>query len=109
MLGLCHRKQRALGWHLGQLHILGQVDQHRARAPLTGDGEGFGDHLRQIGHIGHHEGVLGAGEGHAEHVDLLKRIGADGGTGHLTADGHQRHRIEQRLRQTGHQIGGTGA
>ena len=53
--------------------------------------------------------MLGAGEGHAEHVDLLKRIGADGGTGHLTADGHQRHRIEQRLRQTGHQIGGAGA
>ncbi|MNZ52061.1 hypothetical protein D3C78_698950 [compost metagenome] len=108
-LWLLHRKQRALGRHGGQLHILGKIDEHRTRTPLGGDGEGFRQHPTQIGSIGHHEGVLGAGEGHAEHVDLLKRIGAHGGAGDLTADGDQGHGIEQRLRQAGHQVGGPRA
>ena len=108
-VGFLHGKQRALRGNGGQLHILGQVDEHGARTPFGGDGEGFGNDPSQIRRVSHHEGVLGAGEGHAEHVDLLKRIGPDGGAGHLTADGHQRHRIEQRLRQTGYQIGGAGA
>ncbi|MNK57056.1 hypothetical protein D3C87_761060 [compost metagenome] len=108
-LWLLHRKQRALGRHGGQLHILGKVDKHRTRTPLGGDGEGFRQHPTQIGGIRHHEGVLGAGKGHAEHVDLLKRIGTDGSASHLTADGHQGHGIEQRLRQAGHQVGGPRA
>ena len=108
-LGLLHRKQRALGRHGGQLHILGKIDQHRTRAPFGSDGKGFRQHPAQIGGIRHHEGVLGAGERHTEYIDLLKRIGTDGGAGDLTADGDQGHGIEQRLRQAGHQVGGSRA
>lgn len=90
---------------VGDLHVLGQVDQHRPGASFAGDAERFTHHLREILHTPHQKAVLDDRHGHAEHVQFLERIGAQQGRGDLAGQAHHRDRIEHRIGDAGDQIG----
>ena len=53
--------------------------------------------------------VLGAGAGDANSVGLLERVRADHEGRHLTGQNDQRDRVQKRIREAGHRIGGAGA
>ena len=67
-------------------HVLGDVDQHRARAAGRGDVEGLADGQRQV-LGGHHQlVVLRDRAGDADGVALLEGVGADRGRRDLPGD-----------------------
>ncbi len=92
-----------------ELHVLGNIDHHRAGTTCGGDVESFMDHARQIGHVLHEVVVLGAGAGDADGVAFLKAIRADQRGRHLGGDADQRDRVHQRVGEAGHRIGGARA
>ena len=91
------------------LHVLGQVDQHRPGPAFAGQAEGFAQHLRQVLDLAHQEAVLDDRHGHAEHVQFLERVGAQQRRADLAGDAHHRHRVEQAVGDPGHQVGRTRA
>ena len=93
----------------GELHVLGNVDQHRPRAAALGDVEGLVQGAGQVGHVAHQDVVLGGRSGDADGVALLEGVGADQVGGHLAGEDHERHRVHQRIDDAGHRIGGPGA
>lgn len=88
-----------------QLHILGHIDEDRARAAGTSDLEGFGNHGSQLGRVGNQERVLGAGERHPQHINLLERIGANEFASNLARDGHHGDRVHHRVGEPRDQVG----
>ena len=63
------------------LHVLGQVDQDRARAAVGRDEEGFLYDAGEILDVLDQVVVLGAGTRDAHHVGLLEGVVADHGGG----------------------------
>ncbi len=100
---------RPLELGLGDLDILGKVDQHRAGTTGTGDIERLTDNARDVLGVTHQEAVLGDRPGDADHVHLLKGIVADQRGGHLAGDDHHRDRIHVGGGDAGHGVGGAGA
>ncbi|MNV43701.1 hypothetical protein D3C71_1354250 [compost metagenome] len=94
---------------IAQLHILGQVDQHRAGPSFTGDTERFGNHLRQLVDTAHQPAVFDDRHGHAEHIQFLERVGAEQRSAYLSGQAHHRYRVEHRVGDAGDQVGRAGA
>ncbi len=103
--GHMHRQMAGIG----QLHILGQVDQHRAGTALAGDAEGIGHHARQIIDAAHQPAVLDDRHRQAEHIQFLEGVGAQQRRADLAGDADHRHRIQHRVGNAGDQIRGAGA
>ena len=93
----------------GELHVLGDVDDHRARAPAACHVEGLVQDARQVGDRAHQVIVLRAVPRDADGVAFLERVGADEVRRHLPRDADQRDRVEQRVGQAGDDVGGAGA
>ena len=70
--------------------VLGDVDEHRARASGGGDVEGLRDRARDLLGASDQETVLGDRHRDAADVSLLEGVGADERARDLTGDGHQR-------------------
>ena len=73
------------------LHVLGQIDQHRAGPAGARQPERLADHHRQVFDAAGDEAVLDHRQGHAEHVQFLERVGAHQVGRHLAGDDHHRH------------------
>ena len=102
---------RVLGFvfPLGNLNILGHINQNGAGTAGFGQPEGFPDGVCQLINGANKVIVLGDGQGHAGNIDFLETIGADDGSGHVACNGNQRDGIDVSGGNTGDQIGGTGA
>ena len=115
--GLCLRRlsrqqvrQDAAGdLDVGQLHVLGEIDQHRAGSAFGGEAERFGEDVRDLVGRRQLEGGLGDRPDHADDVDFLERLGADGGAGDLAGQGDDGHAVHEGGGQAGQQVGGAGA
>ncbi len=86
-------------------HVLGDVDQHRARPPGPGDVERLGDRAGDPLGAEHQLVVLGDRQRDAGGVALLEGVRADHRLGHLAGDRHHRHRVHVGVRQRGDQVG----
>ena len=93
----------------GLLHVLGQVDEHGARAAGRRQVEGLLDDPGQIAHVLDQVIVLGAGARDADDVDFLERVVADQRRRHLSGDDDHRYGIHVGGGNAGHGIGGAGA
>ena len=102
-----HRRRHMHGQMagVGELHVLGQVDQHRPGAAATREPEGLAHNFRQGIDLAHQEAVLDHRQAHAEHVDFLERIGAHQRSRYLSGDHHHRHRVQHRIGDAGEQVG----
>ena len=89
-------------------HILGDVDEHRARTSRGRDVEGLGHHPRNVVAGANQEVVLGDRHGDAGDVGLLEGVRADQRTADLPCHGDHRDRVHLRVGQWRHQVGGTG-
>ena len=70
----------------GELHVLRDVDHHRARPAARGDVERLVQHARQVGDALHQIVVLGAGPRDADGVAFLEGVVADQVGRHLPGD-----------------------
>ena len=102
------RQPLALELALEVLHVLGDVDHHRAGAPGAGDLEGRTYRGLELGRIGHQEDMLGHRAHDRGHRGLLERIGPDGGPGDLPANYDNRYRICHAVAHGCNSVGGTG-
>ena len=94
---------------LGQLEILGDVNEHGAGAAGAGDVERLVDRLRDVLGLLDQERVLDDRHHDARDVGLLKGIRADQVRGHLAGDGDQRRGVQERVRNRRDEVGGAGA
>jgi hypothetical protein len=92
-----------------ELHVLRNVDDHRAGAAGARDVKSLVQHARQVGDVLHEIIMLGAVAGDAHRVAFLKGVGADEMGGHLSGDADERDRIHQRVGEAGDRIGGAGS
>jgi hypothetical protein len=109
--GLVVADARLLGLGIvagGELHVLRDVDQHRAGAAVGSDVKGLVDGVGQAVGVLHQPVHLGAGAGDADGVGLLEGVRADHEGGHLAGQHHDRDGIHQRVGQARHGIGGAG-
>jgi len=90
----------------GELHVLGQIDQHGAGPAAAGHVKGFVQGLGQLGDVFHQVVMLGAGAGDAGRVGFLEGVVADQMRRNLACDADQRDRIHLRVEQAGHRVGG---
>src|SRR6185369_10794149 len=93
---------------LGDLHVLGKVDQHRAGPAAPGDIEGLLHNDGEVLDVPDQEVVLGAGAGDADDVRLLKGIISYQRRGDLTGDDHERDGVHVGRGDTGDGVGGAG-
>ena len=93
----------------GDLHILGDVDQHRARAAGCRDLKGLVDDGGQRFRVFDEVIMLCAMARDADGIGLLKRVRADQRGWHLPRDHDQRDRIEESIGDAGDGVGGTRA
>lgn len=89
-------------------HVLGDVDQHRARTAGGRDVEGLGQHPRNVVTGADQKVVLGDRHRDARDVGLLEGVGADQPPPDLTGDSDHRDRVHLRVGQRGHQVGRSG-
>ena len=75
------------------LHVLGDIEHHRPRAPGAGNLEGRADRGFQLGGVRDQEHVLGHRAHDAGHGRLLERVRADRGGGDLAANDHDGHGV----------------
>ena len=94
---------------VGELNILGDVDQNGTGAAAGRDVEPLVDRCRQTVGFLDQPVVFRAGAGDAHGVGLLEGIVADHERRHLTRQNHQRDAVQQRVGQTGHRVGRAGA
>ena len=92
-----------------QLHVFGDVHQHRAGAARQRQREGARNHFQQRFGAVHQKIMLGDRHAQAIGVHLLKGVGADHALRHLAGDGHQRDGIQLGVGNRGQQIGGARA
>ena len=104
-----HRGLRRLVGAGCELHVLGNVDQHRPGAPLRCDVERLMQHPGERVCLLHQPVVLGAGAGDANGVGLLEGVGADHEGRNLTGEHDDRDRIHQGIGQAGHGVRRTGS
>ena len=76
---------------------------------MGGDIECLVQDARQVVHVLHQVIVLGAGTRDADRVALLEGVRADQVRGDLAGDADHGDRVQQRIRQARHRIGGAGA
>ena len=93
----------------GELHVLGNVHQHRAGPAPCGDVERLMYGLGQPVGLLDQPVVLGGGAGDAHRVGLLEGVRADHEGRHLAGQHDERDRIHQRIDHPGHGIGRAGA
>ena len=91
-----------------QLHVAGDVDQHRAGPAFLRDGKGLAESAGQAIGRHHHEALLGAGVGDGADVAFLERLGAQGRARDLPGDGDHRQRIGLGPHDAGDEVGGAG-
>ena len=93
----------SVGWpvplHAVLQHVLGNVDERRARATGSGDMERLTNGERKILGAHHQLVVLGDAAGDAHGVTLLECVGANGRGRHLTGDAHHWDRVHIRVTQ----------
>ncbi len=94
---------------LGDSHILGQINQHRARPTGAGDIERFLDGFSELPDVSDQEIMLDTGPGNADRVHFLKGVITDQRGGHLAGEHHQRNRIHIGIGDAGNCIGEAGA
>ncbi len=93
---------------LGELDVLRDVDDHRARPAALGDVERLVQHAREVGDRLHQIVVLGARARDADGVAFLEGVVADEMGRHLPGDDDERDRIAQGVGEPGDRIGGAG-
>jgi hypothetical protein len=93
---------------LPELHVLRDVDDHRAWTAGSRDMESLVQDSRQFGDVLHQVVVLGAGPGDADGVAFLEGVGADQVGGDLAGDDDQRNGIHQGVDDAGDRVGGAG-
>ena len=94
---------------LGDLHILGNVDQHRPLSSGIGDLERLDDRFLQILHIPHHVIMLHHRLGHADDVHLLEGILPQILHRHVSRDRNHGNRIQIGVGDSCYEIGGSRA
>ena len=92
----------------GNLHILGNVDQHRSGSAGFGKPESFADGIRQISNISDKIIVLGDGQSHARDVDFLKAVHPDLCGRYIAADCHHGDGVEIGGSNAGYKVCRTG-
>ena len=95
-------RRRALG-------VLGDVDYDGARAPRTGDVEGFGDGRRNLFGVFDLAVPFRDSLRDPDEVGLLKGVGSQQCRTYLSGDEHQRRGVHQRVGQSGHGVRRTRA
>jgi hypothetical protein len=90
----------------GELHVLRQVDHHRARTAVRGHVEGLVQDARQVVDGFDEIVVLRAVARDADRVAFLERVRADEVGRHLSGDAHDRDRIHHRIGETRHRVRG---
>ena len=78
---------------LGDLHVLGDVDEHGAGAAGARDVERLADGIGEPLHARDHVVVLGDGHRDAGNVGLLEGVGAHERLGHVAGDEHDRRGV----------------
>ena len=94
---------------LGDLHILGEIHQHRTRSAGSGNVEGLLHNRGNILDIPYQKTVLGAGAGNADDIDFLEGIVTDQRRGDLTGYDHHGDRVHVGRGNTGDGVGGAWA
>lgn len=92
------------------LHVLRDIDEHRAGTARSRQPEGLWDHGQQLLGRADEEVMLGDRDRHAVDIDLLEGVGTDHRTRHLARDGDERNRVELGVGDRRHQVrrAGTG-
>ena len=98
-------ERRAAG---GAGDVLGQIHQHRPRAPRAGEIERLARDARDVVGVLHQVGVLHHRVGDAGDVGLLEGVLAEHRRDGLAGEDDHRHRVHQRRQQAGHRVGGAG-
>ena len=99
------RARRGLGaGQLLVLHVLRDVEQHRARPAFAGDRERLAHRVGQLLDVLDQPAVLGDRLGDADDVGLLEGVPPDHRARHLTGDRHHRRVVHVRRREPGHQV-----
>ncbi len=93
----------------GELDVLRDVDENRARTARPRDVERLVHDAREFFHRLDEVVVLGRGAGNADRVAFLERIRADEMGRDLAGDDDERDRIHQRVDHAGDGVGGAGA
>ena len=109
MIGLMLDVLRPEIFAAGELHVLRDVDDDGARAPVLGDVEGLVQDTRQILDRADEVIMLRAMPGDADRVAFLEGVRADQMRRHLAGDADHRDRIHQGIGQRGDRIGRAGA
>ena len=91
------------------LHVLRDVHQHGPGPTRPRQEEGLLHHAREVRDVHHQVVVLGDLPRHLDDRRLLEGVGADHPPRDLARDGHERHRVEQRVGEAGDEVGGPGA
>ena len=89
----------------GELHVLRNVNDHRAGPAVRSDIEGLVQDARQIVDAAHEIIVLGAAAGDAGRIAFLEGVGADQMGRHLAGDADQRDRVHERVGEPGDGVG----
>ena len=89
----------------GNLHILGNVDHHRAGAAGGGDLERLVDGRGKVCRVLHQVVVLGAVAGDADGIGFLEGVRTDQRGRHLSGDHYHRDRIHEGIGNAGDGIG----
>ena len=92
-----------------QLHIPGDINQHRPGAPFLGHAESLADGARQVVGGKRQVGALGAYGGDGTDVAFLEGFGAHSGARHLPGDGNQGDAVGLGRHNAGDEVGGAGA
>mmetsp|Transcript_15919 Transcript_15919/g.30675 ORF Transcript_15919/g.30675 Transcript_15919/m.30675 type:complete len:321 (+) Transcript_15919:1255-2217(+) len=90
------------------LNVLGHVYEHGTRAARVGEEERLAHDARQVIQVGHQVVVLGDLARDFHNGSLLKCVCANHRPGHLPSDGHHGNRVQKRVCQASHQVGGAG-
>jgi len=85
--------------------VLRNVDHHGSGATGRGNIEGLLDGGRDVLDVLHQESVFDARARDADGIAFLERVLADGMSGHLAGEDHQRNRVHIRGGNTGHGAG----
>ena len=93
----------------GELHILGQIDDDRARPAACGHIESLVQDARQVLDRTHKVIVLRAMAGDADRIAFLESIRADEMGRHLSGEADERNGVHQGVREAGDGIGRAGA
>lgn len=91
------------------LHVLGHVDEHGARAAGAREEERLLHHARQVGDVHHQVVVLGDLPRDLDDGRLLERVRANHAARDLPRDGDERHRVQERVGEARHEVGGPRA